>query len=372
MAVELAEHPEVDLHLALELVERGCQPDLAAPNTSLSLGRRNKAECGAMSGLVAAFPSPSTGTIEIGPLSIHMYGITLLVAIVARSWSRASVGRVAAATGISSCGPPSGASPPASSARGSTTSSRATTSCRTSGGAPSRCGREASASGAASSSASSPAASSSGAPDRASRLFADCLAPGLLLAQAVGRWGNWWNQELYGKPTDLPWGLDIDAEHCPVEYLDLATGCTENFHPIFLYEFVFNLVGVGLLLLVERLVRIRSAGALRSLHLVVHGWTALRGAAAHRSFARAPRPAAELLGCGRALRLLDGVLHLVAVLPQAPRARPERLSLGIAAGGSGYGRPQGTRPPASLASRGCLHPCWTSTSTRSRARSTCC
>ena len=75
-----------------------------------------------------------------------------------------------------------------------------------------------------------------------------------------GPLGNWWNQELYGKPTDLPWGLDIDAEHCPVEYLDLATGCTENFHPIFLYEFVFNLVGVGLLLLVERLVRIRPPG----------------------------------------------------------------------------------------------------------------
>ena len=204
-------------------------------------------------------------------------------------------------------------------------------------------------------------------------LFADCLAPGLLLAQAVGRWGNWWNQELYGKPTDLPWGLDIDAEHCPVEYLDLATGCTEDFHPIFLYEFVFNLVGVGLLLLVERLVRIRPPG----LFALYISWytarTAPRGAAAHRSFARVPRPAAELLGRGRALRLLDGVLHLVAVLPQAPRARPdERLSPGIAAGRPRHGRPQGTRPPASLASRGCLHPCWTSTSTRSRARSTSC
>jgi prolipoprotein diacylglyceryl transferase len=91
-------------------------------------------------------------------------------------------------------------------------------------------------------------------------LFADCLAPGLLLAQAVGRWGNWWNQELYGKPTDLPWGLDIDAEHCPVNYLDLSAGCTEDFHPIFLYEFIYNLVGVGVLLLVERLVRIRPPG----------------------------------------------------------------------------------------------------------------
>ena len=43
----------------------------------------------------------------------------------------------------------------------------------------------------------------------------DCVAPGLLLAQAIGRWGNWWNQELFGKPTSLPWGLEIDAEHRP-------------------------------------------------------------------------------------------------------------------------------------------------------------
>ena len=43
--------------------------------------------------------------------------------------------------------------------------------------------------------------------------FADALAPGIVLAQAIGRWGNWFNQELYGKPTDLPWGLEIDPAH---------------------------------------------------------------------------------------------------------------------------------------------------------------
>ena len=41
----------------------------------------------------------------------------------------------------------------------------------------------------------------------------DCVAPGLLVAQAIGRLGNWWNQELYGKPTTLPWGLKIDPSH---------------------------------------------------------------------------------------------------------------------------------------------------------------
>jgi prolipoprotein diacylglyceryl transferase len=82
--------------------------------------------------------------------------------------------------------------------------------------------------------------------------FMDAVAPGLLLAQAIGRWGNWWNQELFGKPTDLPWGLEIDVLNRPAEYIDNAT-----FHPTFLYEFVFNLAMVGVLLLVERMFRIR-------------------------------------------------------------------------------------------------------------------
>ena len=87
------------------------------------------------------------------------------------------------------------------------------------------------------------------------REFLDVAAPGLLLAQAVGRWGNWWNQELYGKPTERPWGLEIDPEHqagIPEEYVG-----ADAYHPTFLYEFVYNLVGVGLLLLVDRRFRIK-------------------------------------------------------------------------------------------------------------------
>jgi hypothetical protein len=67
-----------------------------------------------------------------------------------------------------------------------------------------------------------------------------------------GRWGNWWNQELYGKPTDLPWGLKIDVEHRVAGYENNAT-----FHPTFLYEFVYDLVGVGLLLLLDRRFRFK-------------------------------------------------------------------------------------------------------------------
>jgi len=83
------------------------------------------------------------------------------------------------------------------------------------------------------------------------RLFMDAVAPGLLLAQGIGRWGNWFNQELYGKPTSLPWGLKIDEAHRGA-YIQYTT-----FHPTFLYEFIWDIVGVVILLLVDRMFRIR-------------------------------------------------------------------------------------------------------------------
>ena len=73
------------------------------------------------------------------------------------------------------------------------------------------------------------------------RLMMDAVAPGLLLAQAIGRWGNWWNQELYGKHTTLPWALEIHGK-----------GRANEYHPTFLYEFVWDILGVFLLLWVDR------------------------------------------------------------------------------------------------------------------------
>ena len=67
--------------------------------------------------------------------------------------------------------------------------------------------------------------------------LADALAPTLLLAQSIGRWGNYFNQELFGRPTSKPWGLEIDAAHRPPGYEKFAT-----FHPTFLYESIFNLL----------------------------------------------------------------------------------------------------------------------------------
>ena len=83
-------------------------------------------------------------------------------------------------------------------------------------------------------------------------LMMDCVAPALLLAQAIGRWGNSWNQELFGKPTSLPWGLEIDQNHLPAGY-----GPGTTFHPTFLYESLWDLAGVGVLLWVGSRFKIR-------------------------------------------------------------------------------------------------------------------
>jgi prolipoprotein diacylglyceryl transferase len=76
---------------------------------------------------------------------------------------------------------------------------------------------------------------------------ATCGAPCIPLAQAIGRWGNWFNQELFGRPTDLPWALEIDDDHLPAGY---ASGTT--FHPTFLYESLWNFGLCGLLLWIDR------------------------------------------------------------------------------------------------------------------------
>jgi len=79
--------------------------------------------------------------------------------------------------------------------------------------------------------------------------YADALVPGLLIAQAVGRLGNYFNNELFGIPTTLPWGLEIQPgnEAYPV---GLPQGLL--FHPTFLYEMIWSLLGVGLVLFIER------------------------------------------------------------------------------------------------------------------------
>ncbi len=87
-------------------------------------------------------------------------------------------------------------------------------------------------------------------------------APSLALAQSIGRWGNWWNQELFGKPTTLPWGLRIDPDKIPPGF---APGTT--FHPTFLYESLWNFALCILLLWIDRRFKLRP-GRLFAMYVV--------------------------------------------------------------------------------------------------------
>jgi len=204
---------------------------------------------------LASIPSPSTSTVDIGPLSIHFYGLTLLLAIAAAvvitgvRWTRRGgdwdlIFRVAVwgvAAGIVGARlyhvitswnelPDHWWGPFAIWKGG----------LGVWGGIGLGCV------------AGAIVAYRSGA--SVARL-ADCVAPGLLVAQGIGRFGNWWNQELFGKPTDLPWGLEIDPANRPIDYVDSAT-----FHPTFLYEALWCFAAAGLLLLIERRFKIRPGG----------------------------------------------------------------------------------------------------------------
>lgn len=97
--------------------------------------------------------------------------------------------------------------------------------------------------------------------------FADALAPAMLLAQALGRLGNWFNHELYGSPTTLPWGLEIPASN-PAFPPGLPADTL--FHPLFLYEMLWNLLGVAAILLLEKRFALRWGRAF-GLYLIWYG-----------------------------------------------------------------------------------------------------
>ncbi len=94
--------------------------------------------------------------------------------------------------------------------------------------------------------------------------FIDAAAPGILLAQAIGRWGNYFNQELFGGATTLPWGLSVSPEFVPAGFSPDTL-----FHPTFLYECLWNLAGVAVLLLLDRKLRLRD-GRLFMLYAMIY------------------------------------------------------------------------------------------------------
>lgn len=91
-----------------------------------------------------------------------------------------------------------------------------------------------------------------------------CAAPAIPLAQAIGRWGNWFNQELFGKVTDLPWALEIDSAH------NLGYPAGTTFHPTFLYESLWNFGLVGVLLWIDRKLRL-GPGRLMAVYIMGYG-----------------------------------------------------------------------------------------------------
>ncbi|MFC1951668.1 prolipoprotein diacylglyceryl transferase [Chloroflexota bacterium] len=95
----------------------------------------------------------------------------------------------------------------------------------------------------------------------------DIVAPGVILAQAIGRWGNYFNQELYGYPTDLPWAIYIDPTHRIPGYEGFS-----HFHPLFFYEFLLNFSGFILLMVLGRKLKHHLLdGDIFSLYIVWYG-----------------------------------------------------------------------------------------------------
>ncbi len=99
--------------------------------------------------------------------------------------------------------------------------------------------------------------------------WTDAVIPGVAIAQAVGRWGNWANQEAFGTPTNLPWGLWIDVARRPEAFAD-----SDRFHPTFLYESMFNLANAALLSWIALRIprsRVLRHGDVLALYLVNYG-----------------------------------------------------------------------------------------------------
>jgi prolipoprotein diacylglyceryl transferase len=139
----------------------------------------------------------------------------------------------------------------------------------------------------------------------------DVVAPAIPVAQAIGRLGNWFNQELYGRPSDLPWALRIDPEHRPDGLAAVAT-----YHPTFLYEAVWNLGLAAVLVLVGRRWHPRPGQ-------LFTGYVA--GYAAGRFWVEALRidPATEVLGM-RVNLWVSAVVFVAAVTVLVVRHRGPR------------------------------------------------
>jgi prolipoprotein diacylglyceryl transferase len=210
-----------------------------------------------VSAILAFIPSPSTGVFHVGPLTIHMYGVTLLLAIAACIWLTGTRwvrwgGDWDLVYRMSIWGVIFGII-------GARIYHDITSWNQDSAIHAHWYGPFAVWSGGLGIWGAIPLGVLAGAwvvhrAGASVTLMMDAVAPGLLLAQGIGRWGNWWNQELYGKPSTLPWALKISPEHRLPGY----TAAT--YHPTFLYEFLWDIFGVLVLLWIDRRFKIRRPG----------------------------------------------------------------------------------------------------------------
>ena len=152
--------------------------------------------------------------------------------------------------------------------------------------------------------------------------YLDIAAPALLIGQAIGRWGNFVNQELYGPPTNLPWGIPIDAAHRYGDFADLTRYPVETtrFHPDFLYESILNVIGFIVLVIVARKFQRRlKDGDLILLYMI---WYPI-----NRILVESLRPDAWTVSGGLpTAQLISIILIVVAVGLLIVRHRPRRTA----------------------------------------------
>lgn len=157
--------------------------------------------------------------------------------------------------------------------------------------------------------------------------YADAVAPGIALAQALGRWGNWFNQELYGEQTDVPWAVEIDAEHS-------VTGSADTFHPTFLYESLWC-IGVALLVIwADRRFRL---GHGRAFALYVAGYTAGRGWIEYMRVDEAHEVLGLRLNVWTSILVFAAAVAYIVVSARKRPGREEIVEPGAAGDGPGGG-----------------------------------
>jgi prolipoprotein diacylglyceryl transferase len=215
----------------------------------------------------ASIPSPSDGTIELGPLTIHAYGLVIALGVVAGIWlfgrrlEARGAGTRDDATAVGMWG-----------VLGGIIGARlyhVATSWDSFSGDPLRIfaiwkGGLGIPGGIALGIAVGLYAAKRRGLDVP--VAVTCVTPGIPLAQAIGRWGNWFNQELFGGPTTLPWALEVSDETAMKAGYPPGT----TFHPTFLYESLWNLALCGLLLWIDRRFKLR-AGNLMGVYLIGYG-----------------------------------------------------------------------------------------------------